>query len=115
MSTTNDFITYLRSFFPSKSEKHYKWTSAIWAITFGVTLFFIGFITFLTLFRTPSFDELERPDYDLASFIYDDKSEVIGKYFVENREKLSYAQINPVLIKSLIAVEDERFYQHDGR
>nr|HMS70835.1 biosynthetic peptidoglycan transglycosylase [Saprospiraceae bacterium] len=38
----------------------------------------------------------------------------IGKYFVENREQVAYDSINPFLIKSTIAVEDARFFDHNG-
>jgi penicillin-binding protein 1A len=39
---------------------------------------------------------------------------VLGKYFRENRTPVTYDEISPKLIKTLVSTEDERFYQHFG-
>jgi penicillin-binding protein 1A len=49
-----------------------------------------------------------------ASCIYTSDGKVLGKYFRENRTPVTYDEISPKLIKTLIATEDERFYQHFG-
>lgn len=99
---------------PKKEEKHYRISQILWILTISIALFVFSLFTYLWTVSTPSFEELENPKYDLASFIYDAKDLVIGKYFVENREQVAYDSINPFLIKSTIAVEDARFFDHNG-
>ena len=62
----------------------------------------------------PSFSELENPQYDLASIIYDTKDRPFGKYFIENREQISINELSPLVHDALISTEDERFYTHTG-
>jgi penicillin-binding protein 1A len=80
----------------------------------------IGIIVFFALVRIglfgrlPSFDELENPTANLSSKIFSADSVLIGKYYVDNRSNISYEMLPPVLVKALIANEDERFYDHAG-
>ena len=62
----------------------------------------------------PDTKELEDPDYDYATIIYSHDKQELGKYFAQNREGLSYEEMNPHLIDALIATEDERFKDHSG-
>ncbi len=62
----------------------------------------------------PSFEDLENPKYDLASVVYDANGESIGKYYVENREAISYDELSPNVLAALLSTEDERFYRHTG-
>ena len=62
----------------------------------------------------PTFEDLENPIYDEASIIYDIKGEPFGKYYIENRENISFEELSPFLINSLLATEDIRFYDHSG-
>ena len=62
----------------------------------------------------PSFSQLENPQYDLASVIYDVKERPFGKYFIENREQISSKELSPLVHDALISTEDERFYSHSG-
>ena len=86
----------------------------LWVITIIIAVIIFGFFIYLWNVSTPSFEELENPKFDLASVIYDEKGVVIGKYFVENREQVTYDSINTSLIKAAIAVEDVRFFDHNG-
>lgn len=62
----------------------------------------------------PSFSDLENPEYDEASLIYDANGISYGKYYVENRELIKYEDINDHVIKALLATEDVRFRKHSG-
>ena len=62
----------------------------------------------------PSFSQLENPEYDLASIIYDTRERPFGKYFIENREQISIDDLSPLVHDALISTEDERFYSHSG-
>lgn len=72
-------------------------------------------INFLWLFgKSPSLSSIHNPNQPTASEIYSADGKLIGKYFRENRSPVSYNEISPILIKTLISTEDERFYQHFG-
>jgi len=62
----------------------------------------------------PTFEDLENPEYDEASIIYDVNGTPYGKYYVENRELVKYEDLSPLLINSLLATEDIRFHSHSG-
>lgn len=83
-------------------------------VLFLILLFLID-INFLWLFgKSPSLYSISHPDQSLASEIISADGKVIGKYFTENRMQVNYEDISPVLIKTLVATEDERFYEHFG-
>ena len=84
-----------------------------------IVLFFIYLvmvdINFLWLFgKSPSLSSISNPNQSVASVIYSADGKAIGKYFRENRTPVEYEEISPILIKTLIATEDERFYEHFG-
>jgi len=62
----------------------------------------------------PSFSDLENPEYDQASVIYDCNGESFGKYYVENRELIDYDELSPNILQALLATEDIRFHSHPG-
>ena len=62
----------------------------------------------------PTFEDLEDPEYDVASIVYDVKGTPFGKYYVENREIINYNDLNPLIVNSLLATEDIRFRSHSG-
>ncbi len=72
-------------------------------------------VNFLWLFGdSPSAREIEQNIQNAASEIYSCDGKLMGKYFSENRTPVDYSDISPILIKTLIATEDERFYFHHG-
>ena len=72
-------------------------------------------VNFLWLFgKSPGFKQIENPVTSEASEIYSTDSILMGRYFNENRSPVKYEDISPILVRTLIATEDERFYQHRG-
>lgn len=70
---------------------------------------------FLNLFgKSPGFNEIKNPVNSEASEIYSADSVLLGRFFNENRTPVTYSEISPILIRTLIDTEDERFYQHRG-
>ncbi len=57
-------------------------------------------------------ERLER--MESASQIYDRNGGLMGKIFIQNRSPVPYEQISPLLVKAVIAAEDQRFWEHDG-
>lgn len=98
--------------FPSTFEPRHLWK------LFGIGV--LSIIVFFTLVRIglfgrlPSFDELENPTANLSSKIFSADSVLIGKYYVDNRSNIPYDMLPPILVKALVANEDERFYDHSG-
>ena len=70
-------------------------------------------VNFLWLFgRSPGFKEIQNPVTKEASEIYSCDSVLMGRYFNENRTPVKYKEISPIMVRTLIATEDERFYHH---
>ncbi len=86
----------------------------IWVIVLSIIVFVIGILSWAGSRGIPSFEELENPQYDEASVIYDDLGRPFGKYYIENREPITFDELNPFVHKALIATEDNRFYSHSG-
>jgi penicillin-binding protein 1A len=83
-------------------------------------LLFIGLISvallfiYISNFEIPDTRELENPKYEIASQILSEEGKELGKAFTLNREWLTYKEINPKIIQTLIATEDERYWNHNG-
>ena len=85
-------------------------------IVVAIVLFFIAVdCNFCYLFgRSPGLDDIKDPVVSEASEVYTSDEVLMGRYFNENRTPVTYEEISPVLITTLIDTEDERFYQHHG-
>ena len=57
---------------------------------------------------------LDAPPEMLASLIFSDNGDTLGRYFRVNRTSSTYKSISPYVIDALISTEDERFYDHSG-
>lgn len=105
------------SFFIAKNKSIYI-KAVRWLL--GVILFFAALlsaieINFLWLFGdSPSISQIMHPQPNIASEVYSEDGALLGKYFYENRIPVHYSEISPMLIKTLVATEDERFYKHFG-
>ena len=83
-------------------------------VLFMIYLFLVD-INFLFLFgKSPGLSSISNPTQSSASIIYTSDGKVLGKYFRENRTPVTYDEISPKLIRTLISTEDVRFYQHFG-
>ncbi|MDX2190833.1 MAG: transglycosylase domain-containing protein [Bacteroidota bacterium] len=51
---------------------------------------------------------------DVTSELYTADGKILGRYYRENRTPVEYKKISPLLIRTLIATEDARFYEHKG-
>jgi len=81
-------------------------------------ILFLGLLYTLVSFEVidnlPSKRELKRVQNPLASELYANGGELLGKYYVQNRSNLEYVELNDNYVKALIATEDKRFYKHNG-
>jgi penicillin-binding protein 1A len=88
-----------------------------WIVFFSCLAFaflIILSVSFGLFGKLPDFKELEDPKSSLATQIISSDGELLGTYFKENRTNVLYEEINPNVIKALVATEDERFYSHPG-
>ena len=88
------------------------WTLFTLAILFVVVLF--SLISAGKLGYMPTFDELENPKSNLASEIYAEDGNLLGKFYIENRSNARFRDLDTNLVNALIATEDIRFYEHSG-
>lgn len=91
---------------------------AAWTVTFILSVILLLIAVdhnFLYLFgKSPGFKDIKSPVTNEASEIYSADSVLIGRFFSENRTPVTYQEISPIIIHTLVDTEDERFYRHNG-
>ncbi len=100
--------------------KNKRWYVKIfrWLVSLFVLFVFYIFAVTINLFclfgYTPSFEDIKNPKQNIATEIYASNNEYLGRYFYENRSPVTFEELPKTLIKTLVAVEDFRFYRHMG-
>ncbi|WP_299383316.1 transglycosylase domain-containing protein [uncultured Lacinutrix sp.] len=85
----------------------------------GVGVVILTFIFFVSIYfgafgKLPNSKELSNLKQAEATQILDKDKTLIGKYYIYDRQPLTYEQFPEHLLNALIATEDVRFYEHDG-
>jgi penicillin-binding protein 1A len=82
----------------------------------GVLTAWIGFGVLTQKYeaRAEEFDLKQVSQMEAASILYDRKGREFGKLFIQNRQPVPYDRLPAMLVKAVIAAEDNRFYDHDG-
>ena len=62
----------------------------------------------------PSLKAIENPENDLSSELISSDGVSLGRYFTFNRSQVTYDQLSPHLVNTLLYSEDHRFYDHSG-
>jgi penicillin-binding protein 1A len=62
----------------------------------------------------PSYAAIENPQNDLSSELISADGVSLGRYFRFNRSQVSYDELSPELVNTLLLSEDHRFYDHAG-
>src|SRR5688572_2881412 len=97
-----------------------KTVKALWILFFAFVVGFPLYIlsvqsNFLGLFgEMPSLKAIENPENDLSSELISADGVSLGKYFTLNRSQVTYDQLSPHLVNTLLYSEDHRFYEHSG-
>ena len=109
-------MSRFKRFWSSEVEKswlrwlcRFLWAGAIIGVIVGIIV-----ITVVANSDLPTFEELENPQYDLASVIYDANEIPYGKYYIENREFIQFRDLSPNIYNALLSVEDARYNNHSG-
>jgi penicillin-binding protein 1A len=94
--------------------RYIKW---IWIAALGSLVMFgllVAMVSQGWFGALPSLEELENPKTYLASEIYTEDGQLLGKYYLQNRSNANFSELSPNLVHALIATEDIRFYDHSG-
>jgi len=94
-----------------------KWAKK--SLLTGVIVLILGIIFYLSIYfgtfgKLPDTEELTNLKQAEATQVLDKDSTLIGKYYIYDRQPLTYNQFPKHLLNALIATEDVRFYEHDG-
>src|SRR5262249_7802464 len=61
-----------------------------------------------------TYDLNKLEEMESASVILDRNGKIFGQIYVENRETIPYDQLPRYLVDAVVAMEDNKFYQHSG-
>ncbi|MFX0557583.1 transglycosylase domain-containing protein [Maribacter sp. CXY002] len=81
---------------------------------------FVGIAIFITSIyfgiwgNIPNKKELSNFQYQEASEVFTADSVLIGKYYLNDRQPVTFKAFPTHLINALVAIEDQRFYEHAG-
>ncbi len=64
--------------------------------------------------KLPNKEELSSLKQAEATQVLDKDGHLIGKYYIYDRQPITYEELPQHLIDALVATEDARFYEHDG-
>lgn len=99
---------------PPNATPLQKWIRRVWLGAAGLVLFVMLFFAILSVSGLPDFRQLENPEFEKASQIYDNQGTEFGRFYTQNRVPVNYEDLNPHLVEALVATEDERFFKHSG-
>lgn len=72
-------------------------------------------INFLGLFgSSPTKKQILLPELNISSELYTADSVLIGRYYKQDRDPVTFDSISPNIINALVATEDVRFFKHQG-
>lgn len=97
-----------------KRHPKLKWALIILLSLIALFFLFFGSIYFGMWGKIPTSKELTELKQNKATQVLAANGELIGKFYVYDRQPIEFSQLPPYLIEALIATEDARFYEHDG-
>ncbi|NNE15699.1 MAG: penicillin-binding protein [Saprospiraceae bacterium] len=71
----------------------------------------VGLNTFNNIPTNNSLKNISNP---IASELFSSDDKLIGRYYIENRIHLKEEELNDIYKNALIAIEDHRYYDHNG-
>lgn len=91
-----------------------KYSVVIISILIIAILLFITSINLGAWGKIPNNKSLSNFEYQIASEVFTSDSILIGKYYLNDRQPITYEEFPNHLINALVSIEDERFYEHSG-
>ncbi|MCX7547642.1 transglycosylase domain-containing protein [Xanthomarina sp. F1114] len=83
-------------------------------IIIGLLLGFYASIYFGLWGEVPSAKKLANLKQSQATQVLDTNKDLIGKFYIYDRQSITYTDFPQHLIDALVATEDTRFYEHNG-
>lgn len=62
----------------------------------------------------PTFSEIKKIENEEATEVFTRDSVLMGRYYYQNRNNITFQAIPEKMIDALVATEDVRFYEHNG-
>lgn len=95
-------------------DKHFK--SLVLLLSALITIMVGVLIGIILVFQKgfPQIENLEDINLKVMTVLYDDKGEPIREFAIEKRALIQRSDIPDILVKTLIASEDNQFYSHWG-
>ncbi len=124
MNTSNSLKKTTRKKTSSILLYQNKWfkncTKALWilflcfVLGFPVYVYSVSQDLFGLFGGMPSLRAIENPQNDLSSELISADGVSLGRYFRFNRSQITYDELSPDLVNTLLLSEDHRFYNHSG-
>ncbi len=111
---TGGFSGFFRRRFPDPRKARAAQALAVLASVLLIGV--LGLVLFMAtlLNELPSLEQLENPNFQLASIAYTADGQELARYARQNRAWVTFEEISPHVINALVATEDHRFYEHWG-
>lgn len=97
-----------------RMPKYRRIIKRTWLLIAAGIVGFFAFFVFLSFGDLPDTKELENPKSVLATEVIGIDGSVLGRFFIENRVKISYDSLSENVKQALVATEDARFFEHSG-
>src|SRR5436309_15971499 len=75
---------------------------------------YFGIVSSQLKAEAATYDLSKLEQMESASVILDQNGKIFGQIYVENRETIPYDQLPRDLVNAVVAMEDNKFYQHSG-
>lgn len=95
-------------------SKYLKYLLLTLGILFVASILFVGSVYLGAWGKLPAKNELASFQYQRASEVYTADSVLIGKYYLYDRQPIGFTELPQFLLDALVAIEDERYYDHSG-
>ncbi|MCF4101516.1 transglycosylase domain-containing protein [Gillisia sp. M10.2A] len=97
-----------------KKSRKLKWALGVLLSLIAIPLLFYTLIYLGAFGKIPSTSDLKELNQSKATQVLAAHGELIGKFYIFDRQPITYSQIPQHLIDALIATEDVRYYEHNG-
>src|SRR6266478_4504196 len=113
-------VSFLMPTFPHRSRRPWYARPQFYLPTLIVLLaiifvaIYFGIVSSQLKAEAATYDLSKLEQMESASVILDRNGKIFGQIYVENRETIPYDQLPRDLVNAVVAMEDNKFYQHSG-
>src|SRR3954471_11879654 len=113
-------VSYLTSTYPQRHQRpwytkpQFYLPAVIALLTVLLGAIYFGIVSSQLKAEAATYDLNKLEQMESASVILDRNGKIFGQIYVENRETIPYDQLPGDLVNAVVAMEDNKFYQHTG-